>query len=1039
MTQRERQASGGVFDAPPKEVRAADRRPPAQAAPAAAGFPLWEELYRGASPAQQTELLALAERQGVVYAHQLPSPANGSPPSPDRARQLLTRLLAGQTDALPPFRAPAAPPGAVPLDEVQREAVARALETPDVCLIQGLPGTGKTHVVAEVVTRAAARGERVLLLAPTAAALDRVLEVVGGRDAVCAVRCLGRDERPESLPPATRGLLFAERARALKEHSLERATREVQQVEERLAGLRRAEPVWPRLEELAARHDQLAGQIQELAAGREAVAAAVEREATEGGAAEGFRGAVAGAARARDEALAEAQGRLEAARARVAEKVRERDELARRLGEVRSLAEAKQGWRFWRSGFWSALGKGDLAAEAGEVEARLGQAEKAASGLEEELRQAEAAGDEARAAFEAERARLTAAEVARRQGDLDDQREALEQERRQLGAKWQAAALDLGAEAPRPEGPTAAAVAAAREACAQRLRDAEERLAFARQWSESLREAAETLPARLHGYVNLVAATTTALHADEHFGDASARSVHFDLLVLEQAHEVTESEFLQAARRARRWVLVGEPVPAPEAGEREPRAADRGPRQGRRPPPRPALRTPPVFGRLWANLHLDPRRLPYRWRHEGGRLCCRLRHLSDDEGRSLESERVADSPDVELRIASPAGRAPFLAEVVFPGSVSVPEAKAYIFRELSELPVVARGHSLRWVEDADRLVLRLADVPAPDAVPVPLGNGVRVMVAELPGCEAGGVPWHTCCVEFERSAGWGWEKVEEWVHDHIGVRDLGRTVSLPTPHRMQAPLALFVSDLLASGPYHAPGRPAAPGQAAVEFVAVPPPGGPRGRGEAKGAPRPLPTRGGAGLESDLADARHADRLPAELRAGLPNRGLVNYLEAVAVVRALEGLAHAGANGASSVGVVALYPAQVDLVRLLIGRSAALCGSRLAVAVGTPGAFRGQEFDVVLLSLTRSHAHRAVTFGEGPHLLELALTRGRERLVVFGDAGTLARRGQWEGPVDHLDGPAASRERQLVAKLVEYLEGRGRHQDTFHLREGGNAP
>ena len=58
--------------------------------------------------------------------------------------------------------------------------------------------------------------------------------------------------------------------------------------------------------------------------------------------------------------------------------------------------------------------------------------------------------------------------------------------------------------------------------------------------------------ARLPGYTNVVAATTTALPADPHFGDAAAASQAFDRLVVEEADQVTESEFLKVARRARR-------------------------------------------------------------------------------------------------------------------------------------------------------------------------------------------------------------------------------------------------------------------------------------------------------------------------------------------------------------------------------------------------------------------------------------------------------------------------------------------------------
>jgi hypothetical protein len=72
------------------------------------------------------------------------------------------------------------------------------------------------------------------------------------------------------------------------------------------------------------------------------------------------------------------------------------------------------------------------------------------------------------------------------------------------------------------------------------------------------------------------------------------------------------------------------------------------------------------------------------------------------------------------------------------------------------------------------------------------------------------------------------------------------------------------------------------------------------------------------------------------------------------------------------------------------------------------------------------------------MLALALTRARQQLVLFGDPGTLIRRSQWEGPLDHLGQAAAARERELVNHLVSYLKGRGTHARTFQLREGLRA-
>jgi hypothetical protein len=129
---------------------------------------------------------------------------------------------------------------------------------------------------------------------------------------------------------------------------------------------------------------------------------------------------------------------------------------------------------------------------------------------------------------------------------------------------------------------------------------------------------------------------------------------------------------------------------------------------------------------------------------------------------------------------------------------------------------------------------------------------------------------------------------------------------------------------------------------------------------------------------------------------------------------------------------------VELIRKLIERSALLARSPLAVEVNVPAAFRHRECAVALVSLTRSHGHRAVTWADAPQTLALALTRARWQLWLFGDPGTLARRAGWQGPVDHLDEAAAERERLLAAGLVRYLQGQGAHRKAFHLGEGNGA-
>jgi superfamily I DNA and/or RNA helicase len=156
-----------------------------------------------------------------------------------------------------------------------------------------------------------------------------------------------------------------------------------------------------------------------------------------------------------------------------------------------------------------------------------------------------------------------------------------------------------------------------------------------------------------------------------------------------------------------------------------------------------------------------------------------------------------------------------------------------------------------------------------------------------------------------------------------------------------------------------------------------------------------------------------------------------------VVTALESLI-AGPEGCADTLVLALYPAQAELIRRLVRQSPRLKGWANRLTVDVPTGARQREAPVVLVSLTRSHSHRAVSFGEGPQAVALALTRARQRLILFGDLGTLARRSQWEGPLDHLDEPAAAGERQLVTHLLRYLQGQGHHPQAFQLREGNGA-
>jgi hypothetical protein len=173
--------------------------------------------------------------------------------------------------------------------------------------------------------------------------------------------------------------------------------------------------------------------------------------------------------------------------------------------------------------------------------------------------------------------------------------------------------------------------------------------------------------------------------------------------------------------------------------------------------------------------------------------------------------------------------------------------------------------------------------------------------------------------------------------------------------------------------------------------------------------------------------------------------MVNYPEAQAIVEALEALvsdpafqaassawqqrqtvcrAAAGScepvPAAPSVAVLCLFPAQVELLRLLVRRCGRIADSGVPVEIGLPGSMAQRECLVALVGLTRSHTHRAVPFSDSPESLVQALTRPVARLVLFGDPGTLVRRSQWHGGLDHLDETAGSLEQALITQLLNEL-------------------
>ncbi|MDX1628653.1 MAG: AAA domain-containing protein [Fulvivirga sp.] len=93
-------------------------------------------------------------------------------------------------------------------------------------------------------------------------------------------------------------------------------------------------------------------------------------------------------------------------------------------------------------------------------------------------------------------------------------------------------------------------------------------------------------------------------------------------------------------------------------------------------------------------------------------------------------------------------------------------------------------------------------------------------------------------------------------------------------------------------------------------------------------------------------------------------------------------------GGLSVGIIAPYKAQVELIEKLVNQEPALDPVRKNITVNTVDAFQGQERDIIYISLTRSNQHGIIGFLQEYRRMNVAITRARHQVVMIGDSATL---------------------------------------------------
>jgi superfamily I DNA and/or RNA helicase len=152
-----------------------------------------------------------------------------------------------------------------------------------------------------------------------------------------------------------------------------------------------------------------------------------------------------------------------------------------------------------------------------------------------------------------------------------------------------------------------------------------------------------------------------------------------------------------------------------------------------------------------------------------------------------------------------------------------------------------------------------------------------------------------------------------------------------------------------------------------------------------------------------------DKLEARAGRSFINRSEANQIETL--VKRFN-FAASQLNRVFSVSLLSFYSAQVDVLKHLSNRLLADC-ENLKLTVDTVDAFQGREADICIISMTRCNRQQALGFLDDENRINVALSRGRDALVIVGDSSFFDRGGT-EKP---------------ISRVIEYIR---EHKDECSL-------
>jgi len=393
--------------------------------------------------------------------------------------------------------------------------------------------------------------------------------------------------------------------------------------------------------------------------------------------------------------------------------------------------------KWWTISYWKIRFNGEVREHARSVGERQQLIREEQNRIATAIVNAEAEREAVLTAREAEIQKRVAAEVDRRRAEIEQQIPLVRVRRDELIAAWRHTVGQLPQPDTRPAEPTTAALDCAYHCW---LKDAQADISSDGKDPDPQDVAADFLE-RMPRLAPVLVGTTLALarHADF----AAAADGPFDLVILDDADRLAESELLAILAKAPRGLAIGSSASGSSA-----------------------------FAKLWRLLQRSEPASTYQWSRLNDGYLCTLRPLTAADQRFVETERLADFPEIELRIFSAPKSPPRLAQVVFPASLSAVQAKTFIYRELEEAAVDRVERPKKFLDTAERFTIAWECPETHSQETVDLEPGLREAICVKDGQIT------TCHIEFDKSAGWDQAKIHDWLRRHIPMLDAPRAADL---------------------------------------------------------------------------------------------------------------------------------------------------------------------------------------------------------------------------------------------------------------------